>query len=103
MSAELVRISVTDSADLMGLHDDGKNWASLRYMCDSLGIDYVTQLRKLRSRSWATVGQKPTVAADGKVRDMVLITSDTVPLWLATIDENRVGRRCPFPPDRLSA
>ena len=90
MSAELVRIPVADS-DLMGLHDDGKNWASLRYMCDSLGIDYITQLRKLRSRSWATVGQKPMVAADGKLRDMVLVDSKTIPLWLATIDENRVA------------
>lgn len=91
MSVELVRIAVTESVDLMGMHADGTNWASLRYMCDSLGIDYVTQLRKLRSRSWATVGQRPTVAADGKVREMAVVTSDTIPLWLATIDENRVA------------
>lgn len=90
MSTELVRIPVAD-ADIMGLHDDGKNWASLRYMCDSLGIDYVTQLRKLRGRSWATVGQRPMVAADGKLRDMAMVDSKTIPLWLATIDENRVA------------
>ena len=29
MSAELVRIPVTDTADLMGLHDDGKKNAWL--------------------------------------------------------------------------
>lgn len=91
MTVELVRIPVADAADLMAMHEDGKNWASLRYMCDSLGIDYATQLRKLRGRSWATVGQRPTVATDGKVRDMAMIDSKTIPLWLATIDENRVA------------
>lgn len=91
MNTELVRIPVTEAADLMGLHDDGRNWASLRYMCDSLGINYTTQLDKLRRRSWATVALRGTVAADGKVRDMAMIDSQTIPLWLATIDENRVA------------
>lgn len=91
MTSDLVRIPVTDAADLMGLHDDGKNWASLRYMCDSLGINYTTQLDKLRRRSWATISLRGTVAADGKVRDMAMIDSQTIPMWLATIDENRVA------------
>jgi hypothetical protein len=91
MSAELVRIPVTEDADILGLHDDGKNWAALRYMCDSLGINYTTQLDKLRRRSWATVSLRGTVAADGKVREMAMIDSETVPMWLATIDENRVS------------
>lgn len=91
MSAELVRVPVPGADDLMAAQFDGREWASLRHMCDSLGIDYVTQLRKLKSRSWATVGQKPMVAADGKVREMALVDSKTIPMWLATIDENRVS------------
>jgi hypothetical protein len=91
MSAELVRVPVPGADDLMAAQFDGREWASLRHMCDSLGIDYVTQLRKLKSRSWATVGQKPMVAADGKIREMSLVDSKTIPMWLATIDENRVS------------
>ena len=91
MTVELVRIPVADAADLMAMHEDGKNWASLRYMCDSLGIDYrhpVTQAS--RPVMDATVGQRPTVATDGKVRDMADRQQDDS-LWLATIDENRNG------------
>lgn len=91
MSADLVPVPVPGADDLMAAQFDGREWASLRHMCDSLGIDYVTQLRKLKGRSWATVGQKPMVAADGKVREMALVDSKTIPMWLATIDENRVS------------
>lgn len=91
MNADLVPVPVPGADDLMAAQFDGREWASLRHMCDSLGIDYVTQLRKLKGRSWATVGQKPMVAADGKVREMALVDSKTIPMWLATIDENRVA------------
>lgn len=91
MNADLVPVPVPGADDLMAAQFDGREWASLRHMCDSLGIDYVTQLRKLKGRSWATVGQKPMVAADGKVREMALVDSKTIPMWLATIDENRVS------------
>lgn len=91
MSADLVPVPVPGADDLMAAQFDGREWASLRHMCDSLGIDYVTQLRKLKGRSWATVGQKPMVAADGRVREMALVDSKTIPMWLATIDENRVS------------
>lgn len=91
MSAELVPVPVPGADDLMAAQFDGHRWASLRHMCDSLGVDYSTQLRKLRSRSWATVGRMPTVAGDGKTRDMVMVDSRSIPMWLATIDENRVA------------
>lgn len=91
MTAILVSVPVPGADDLMAAQFDGYQWASLRHMCDSLGIDYATQLRKLKVRSWATVGQRPTVATDGKTRDMVMVDSRTIPMWLATIDENRVS------------
>lgn len=91
MTVALVSVPVAGAADLMAAQFDGREWASLRHMCDSLGIDYATQLRKLKARSWATVGQKPIVAADSKVREMALVDSKTIPMWLATIDENRVA------------
>lgn len=91
MTAELVRVPVPGADDLMAAHDAGTTWASLRHMCDSLGLSYPAQLRKLQGRSWATVAPKATVAADGRTREMVMVDSKTVPLWLATIDENKVN------------
>jgi len=31
------------------------------------------------------------VAGDGRQRDMVMVESHTIPMWLATIDENEVN------------
>jgi hypothetical protein len=90
MTADLVSVPVPGADDLMAAQFDGRQWAALRFMCDSLGVNYTTQLEKLRRRSWATVALRGTVAADGKTRDMAMIDSRSIPMWLATIDENRV-------------
>jgi P22_AR N-terminal domain len=88
---DLVSIPVPGADDLMCAEFDGHRWAALKPMCDSLGINYATQLQKLRRRSWATIALRGTVAADGRRRDMVMIDSRTIPMWLATTDENRVS------------
>jgi hypothetical protein len=75
----------------MATQFDGREWAALKPMCETLGVDHATQLRKLQRRSWAVVGQKPMTAADGKSYQTTVIDSQTIPLWLATIDENRVA------------
>lgn len=91
MTAELVRVRIPGAADLMAMQSDGRQWAALKPMCDSLGIDSQAQARRLNRKSWATTAIMTVVAADGKPRDMVMVDSRTVPLWLATVDENRVA------------
>lgn len=71
---------------------DGKPHIVLRPAIEALGLDYWTQLNKLRGKSWATIGQSPTVAGDGKNRDMVMIDVRTFLMLLATIDEKRVAK-----------
>lgn len=85
-----IKVPGTDS-QIMAAEIDGKPMVALKPMCDAVGIDYSTQLRKLKARSWATVGQKPTVAEDGKVREMAMIDRRTMTMWLATLDEKRVS------------
>jgi hypothetical protein len=70
---------------------DGKPYVVLRPALEALGLDYPTQFEKLRRRSWATVGQSPTVAADGRVREMVTVDVRTFLMLLATVDEGRVS------------
>jgi hypothetical protein len=64
----------------------------LKPAVDALGLDYPTQFSKLRERSWATVRLIPTVAADGKTRDMSAVDVQTFLMLLATINENRVAK-----------
>lgn len=92
MTADLVHIPVPNTdRQLMATLIDGVPHVSLRHACDSLGINYTTQLDKLRRRSWATVPLWGSVAADGKRRQMAMMDRRTMTMWLATIDENRVS------------
>jgi len=90
MTTELVRVHVPGADDLLAAQNDGDIWVALKPMCETLGIDFATQVRKLKGRSWAGIGQRPTPSAGG-VQMTTVVTSQTVPLWLATIDENRVA------------
>ncbi|MEU6543962.1 phage antirepressor N-terminal domain-containing protein [Streptomyces sp. NPDC046859] len=69
---------------------DGQPQIVLKPAIEELGLDYSTQLAKLRQRSWATVGQSPMVAEDGKTRLMAVIPVRTFLMLLATVNENRV-------------
>lgn len=90
MNVELVYVPVPGADDLLALQADGKAWVALKPMCDTLGIAYPTQLRKLQRRSWAGITQRVTPSAGG-MQQTTVIDSETIPMWLATIDENRVS------------
>lgn len=65
-------------------------WVAIRPICVALGVDDKTQREKLAARSWATLGQRAALAADGRERELFCIDLDSLPMWLATIDERRV-------------
>lgn len=90
-SAVLVQIPVPGADDLLAVQYDSRRWVALKPMCETLGIDSWTQQRKLNSKSWATTSMMTVVAGDGKTRDMAMVDSRSIPMWLATIDEHRVS------------
>lgn len=91
-TGQLVRIPVPGTdATITAAEIDGNPMVALKPMCDSIGLSYAAQYRKLQSRSWATVALQATVAEDGKTREMVMVDRRTMTMWLATLDENRVS------------
>jgi P22_AR N-terminal domain len=92
VSADLVPVPVP-GADLpmQAAQIEGRVFVAFRPLCDSLGVDPDTQAKKLRSRSWATTVLTAVVAADGRSRDMLMVDRRTLTMWLATLDERRVG------------
>jgi hypothetical protein len=70
---------------------DGKPHIVLKPAIEDLGLDYRTQLRKLKTRSWAVVGEAPTTGADGKTYEMKVLPQRTFLMLLATINENNVA------------
>nr|WP_272919698.1 phage antirepressor N-terminal domain-containing protein [Streptomyces sp. SID4945] len=70
---------------------DGQPHVVLRPAVEQIGLDFSTQLRKLRDRSWVNRRDIPTVAEDGKTRLMVAVDVRTFLMWLATVNETKVA------------
>jgi hypothetical protein len=85
--AVVIQLSI---GELITVENDGEPWIVLRPAIEALGMDYSTQMAKLRRRSWAVVGQKPTTGVDGKKYRMSCCTVDTFLMLLATINESKV-------------
>ncbi|MCD9194257.1 phage antirepressor N-terminal domain-containing protein [Streptomyces albireticuli] len=88
-SREVVKLDLT-AGSLQTVDLDGQPHIVLRPAIEELGLDYSTQLKKLKERSWATVGQSPMVAEDGKTRFMAVVPVRTFLMLLATVNEQRV-------------
>lgn len=73
-----------------GLQNIEGEYIALKPLCEAIGIDYSGQRSKLSGSEWATMGVTPTVASDGKTREMVTLHKDSVPMWLATIPVSRL-------------
>jgi hypothetical protein len=71
---------------------DGQPHLVLKSAIEELGLDYSTQLAKLKNRSWASVGQSPMqMPGDDQVRSVTVVPVRTFLMLLATINENRVA------------
>lgn len=71
-----------------------KVWVSVRRMCEGIGLDYSGQHQRLSDTSrspWATTVIVPMYDTMGRVQNAFCLDLDSVPMWLATIDSNRVG------------
>lgn len=69
---------------------DDKLFVVLKRACEILGIDHDVQRKKLKQAKWATTVMMTAVANDGKTRPMFCLELNSLPMWLATIDESRV-------------
>lgn len=88
---ELVHIPFRDG-EVLAVEIDGRPHIVLRPALEAIGLDYSTQLAKLRGRSWACVGLCPTqMPGDTQRREWVTVDVRTFLMLLATIDERRVS------------
>jgi hypothetical protein len=70
---------------------DGEPHIIFRPAVEAIGLDYSTQLRKIRERSWASRRDIPTTGSDGKTYRMVVVDVRTFLMWLATVNETKVA------------
>jgi hypothetical protein len=65
-------------------------WVSVRRACEHLGIASNGQVEKLKEKEWAVNKMILSTGPDGKKYQSFMLHLDSVPMWLATIDTNRV-------------
>jgi hypothetical protein len=86
----LATVPVPGTAGFPATQIDGKPVAALRPIVDMLGLDYSSQLAKLKGKSWAVMAKIATTGADGKTYEMIGVDRKTLTMYLATLDEKRV-------------
>lgn len=89
-SHEVVKLDLT-AGSIETVMVDGEPHVVFRPAVEAIGLDYSTQLRKLRDRSWASRRDIPTTGADGKTYRMAAVDVRTFLMWLATVNENKVA------------
>ena len=72
--------------------DEKEKMVPIKPICEALGIDYKTQHEKISNHYLlaSTMGNLPTVAADGKQREMACIPFKYVFGWLFSINAGNV-------------
>ncbi|MGL4858969.1 MAG: phage antirepressor N-terminal domain-containing protein [Enterobacteriaceae bacterium] len=73
-------------------HED-EVYVPIRPICDILGVNYSTQLEKIKNdplKSKGTVPLRGTVGADGKQREMVALKFKYALTWMLSINANNV-------------
>lgn len=90
VTSEVVRVPFHGD-DLLCVEVGGRPHVILRPAIEALGLDYSTQVRKLRGKSWARVGMMPTRDSAGRTQEAITVDVRTFLMLLATIDEDRVA------------
>ena len=90
------RATLTTTLDFHGdallVHQDERGvWVVLKRVCEALGLTEQRQMQKLQSKPWAVTTMMVATGPDGKNYEMLAVHLDTLPMWLATIDVNRVA------------
>ncbi len=76
---------------LQAVEQDGQVWVVVKRICEPLGLDYEGQRQRLVKQPWAVTCKIQVTAADSKNYETFCLALDSVPMWLATIQPNKVS------------
>jgi len=96
-TAVLVPVTVPGVVNpIMVCGDADNGYVAINPICNVLGLDMSSQVRKLRSKVWATPVMMTVVGADGKARGMSMIHRNAVPSipWESRLAPSGAGADC---------
>ena len=68
----------------------GEYFVVFKPLCENLGVAYNGQYERLSRQPWSVIRMIRTTGSDGKTYEMTCIDRQTMVMWLATIDVNRL-------------
>ena len=77
--------------ELRATFREGMPFAEFRRLCECLGVDYSSQLKKVSEAHWACMANIATHDSSGRMQNMACMSADTIPMWLATINPKKVS------------
>jgi len=85
-------LAKVNNVSIILTRENNRKLIPIKPICDALGIDYSTQVQKLKEDEELapTMGLSPTVASDGKEREMVCLPYEFIFGWLFTINPKNV-------------
>lgn len=91
MKTQIRTVAVINDSKILVI-ENGAKMVPVKPICEALGVDFARQKEKIESDEilGSTVGLRPTVAADGKQREMFCIPFKYVFGWLFTINPANV-------------
>lgn len=86
-------VAKINNQEIVVINQDGEKRVAVKPICDALGIDWPSQLRKLKSDRIfkEVISLSRTVGADGKHHEMVTIPVMYVFGWIFTIHPTKVA------------
>lgn len=77
-----------NGAELLAIKgDDGKLYSPLKKFCEQLGIDYSSQLQRIKRKPVLLLGMvKITIPTKGGLQSTICLNVDFLPMWLSDIE-----------------
>lgn len=64
----------------------------IRPICERIGLDADAQIKRLKRQAWACTSIMDVHDPLGRLQQQIVLPRAQVPMWLATIDANRIKR-----------
>lgn len=90
MGSELVQVPFHGDVIEATKDAEGNIWVPIRRPCEALGVAPNNQIEKLKKKSWVRDMMIISHDNSGRPQELWSLHLDCVPMWLATIDSNRV-------------
>ena len=85
---QMIQVPVSDTT-VDAVQHNGSVWVPVRRVCESLGLSADAQRVKLSAKPWACTAII-AVHATTRLQPTFCVRLDSLPMWLATIDHDRV-------------